>query len=444
MGNIHLSQYQHLPDENTNEAEKKSSNQVKQTGSVYTKVDYTSEEKISSTPFGEEDDKTKKKKNKAEVGGNLDAAGKEQKGLLEDIEVLANRSILTNFLHNYAKAKNDMMTEQSVQSSEKWESKSLTGEENNSTLKIETPFQSYLQTKHLKPDWERINRIKEDGQGFTYKNLLANNSIIGEKKQHIPSETHENDQSNESPKNQVEKKIFTLQDVPVKQFEKLGISQEHLIKNGMLEKLLKGEKTLPVDNLQWTNQKGEILKYSATFFLEKKPDGTATLKLNYQPHTLINKIPTRILGFELSNELKNKLGDKEMVALKGNISKGEGLSFLQFDRFENKLQLIKPDSFRLPREINGVRLSDEHQKILKEGKEIKLSGMTATDGNKTEAIVRLNFSQKAIQFSSLNPATSLLQTATLIRSDINSTKQTKGLIEDTQVNSDKKTKGQRL
>ncbi|QHT70758.1 DUF3945 domain-containing protein [Rhodocytophaga rosea] len=289
-------------------------------------------------------------------GSTTPEKGKKKK---EDqpVEVLPNRSWVTNFYHNYIKAieRADLDPRQLQ--------KQMNKDSAESSIKIRpkevvSPFKSILLVPPVKHEREKLLTAVAD-----FPVIRAFKEILEEKKfttsitqqQGIQPSAHRLYTNLSEPISNRGKFAFTLQDVPVKEFEKLGISQEYLLKDGMLDKLLKGEKTKPVENLSITSNDGKIKYYAASFHLDKNPDGSVGLKLHYLPAQLKNEISPGI-------------------------------------------------NFKIPQTVKGVNLSMQEQKDLKEGKEIRLLGLKSISGTYYDATLRVDLIENKLKFSNPTPS----------------------------------------
>jgi hypothetical protein len=358
--------------------------------------------------------------------------GRLKKKDVEDMELLPNRSWVTNFYHNYIKAVEsaDLTPKPAAKHSHNPEpeeanamktkqASSLSGLPLADDFKsriASPPFQSLLFLKAKKQESAAFHGLKVDTQMWrAYKNSIAKEKDGVIQNSHpvknlaVPYNT---------PTSQEQKPQFRLSDIPLKQFEKFGISQEDLLKPGMLENLLKGEKTLPVNHLYIKNSKGEALPFRASFFLEKKPDGTTAVKMNYLPQQPLSKVYDQIQGYKVSPEMKKQLEEKGSVSLFREPVWGRVESVLKIDRLLNKLLVMSNQEKKIPEEIMGVKLSEKQQLLLKQGNEVTLSGLKTKDDRQFHGSIKWDQQKNRLMFISAS-ADSLNKTRKKLKEDNN-------------------------
>ena len=72
---------------------------------------------------------------------------------------------------------------------------------------------------------------------------------------------------------------------------------------------------------------------------------------------------------------------------------------------------MKAENVFIPREISGVKLTEQEQNDLREGKKIFIEGMTARSGNPFDAHIQVNAERRGVEFifendKALQPAVS--------------------------------------
>lgn len=181
-------------------------------------------------------------------------------------------------------------------------------------------------------------------------------------------------------------------------FNKIGVTKEMLEKSNSLQPLLNYGKTpilievtLPLD--------GGNVNSQARLSLKEADDGRLVPNL----HTIRAEPPLdrEFYGNTFTEE------DKKNLLTKGNLGRLIEIkipnqpsfnAFLSVDKLTNELVAYKADKIRIPNEIKGVALTDQHKKELAEGKGIKLEGMLSKGGKKFNATMQFNADKKQIEF----------------------------------------------
>ena len=86
-----------------------------------------------------------------------------------------------------------------------------------------------------------------------------------------------------------------------------------------------------------------------------------------------------------------------VVELKGR--NGEYIpSFVSIDKLTNEIVAMKAENVFIPNEISGVKLTEQEQNDLREGKKIYVEGMIAKSGNEFDAHIQINAERRGIEY----------------------------------------------
>lgn len=344
---------------------------------------------------------TDKIENKREVN----SVEKRKKVSTENVEVLANRSWITNFYHNYMKAiasanlhpqkaRRDEKTDRNVLSNSKDANSQDMPQGSRSTLELHSfPFNSVLFSKPKELKAVNLSNFKLDTAVYdAFKSIVLN--VKSSLKTPLAAAT---------PNSQDSKQTLQLQDIPFGQFEKLGISKRDLLRKGILDRLIKGERTLPLSSLRIKNCKGDFFDFSATFQLAKMPEGKIKLKIHYLSTSPSLPIPDKIVGHRINTAMKIELQEKGIVPLVREPIWGSVQSLLMIDNLRNTIQIRNIEQRRIPMEVKGINLNEKQEQQLREGKEINLSGLRAKDGTSFNATAKWDVEKKILRFSNAYP-----------------------------------------
>jgi hypothetical protein len=345
------------------------------------------------------------------------------------VEVLPHRSWITNFYHNFIKASQlANLNRQRIAPGKIKHAEEKGGPVHgshtnphkgvsslyNSTLMVQPGKLNPELLKSARPDREVIEVLQNHfakqrqaiglakeaavREGVTKATSEATNSA-GAQRITAPPIPNKDDRQ---VRNTEVKATFTLDQLPLRQLNKLGLSQDILHKNGVLDRLLQGKKTEPVKGLQIHNGKGEKLTYNASFKLEKQSDGTARLLVNYLPQKNSSGL--------LPRELKSKLGSVDKVAsLAGSALNMPTLKRLlqsfTIKKADGKVQVLGPKALRLPTIVKGIKLNKDQRKALSEGKPIAAAGLIANDGTRYNATLQVDRKTNKLTVRNATPHT---------------------------------------
>ena len=182
------------------------------------------------------------------------------------------------------------------------------------------------------------------------------------------------------------------------QLKNFGLSREYLQERGLLDSMLKGYKTnqlVPIN----LNFGSAVLRTDARLSLQQSNTGEVVLAIHgirKQP-----ELERPYFGHIFSEEDKKNLLETgnmgRVVELKGR--NGEYIpSFISLDKMTNEVVAMRADNVYIPKEINGVQLTDQEKNDLREGKKVYIEGMTAKSGNEFNAHIQVSAERRGIDF----------------------------------------------
>lgn len=178
--------------------------------------------------------------------------------------------------------------------------------------------------------------------------------------------------------------------------ERWGVNMEELEKSGDLEKMRHYGKSELITC--YPEIGGIRFPMQARLSYKENPDGTVALV----PHPL-RKEP----NFDEYRNIKFTPEDQDNLKKTGNLGRvaevidpetGElKRSFVSIDRQTNETVSVPVTDIRIPKEVKGVKLSEEHQQALAEGKGVYMEGMTGRKG-KFNATIQINADKRGLDF----------------------------------------------
>lgn len=182
------------------------------------------------------------------------------------------------------------------------------------------------------------------------------------------------------------------------QLEKLGVSKDFLKNTKNLEAMLNFRKspdlipiTIKTDNM--------TIRTDARLAFRQDETGN----FNVAVHAVRNKpeLDRPYFGVTLTDEDKNNLlqtGNAGRI-LHPQYKEGETTPvFLSIDKLTNELVAARADKINIPDEIKGVKLNENQQKELAEGRAVFVEGMTARSGNEFSAWLQVDADKRGIGF----------------------------------------------
>ena len=182
------------------------------------------------------------------------------------------------------------------------------------------------------------------------------------------------------------------------ELKKFGLSREYLQERGLLDQMLKGYKTNQVVPISM-NFGSAVLRTDARLSFRQSVGGPIVLGI----HGIRQKpeLDRPYFGHIFSDEDKKNLLETgnmgRVVELKNR--NGEYVpSFVSIDKLTNEVVAMKAENVFIPREISGVKLTEQEQNDLREGKKIFIEGMTARSGNPFDAHIQVNAERRGIEY----------------------------------------------
>ena len=182
------------------------------------------------------------------------------------------------------------------------------------------------------------------------------------------------------------------------QLKNFGLSREELQERGLLDQMLKGYKTNQVVPISM-NFGSAVLRTDARLSFQQSRSGDIVLGI----HGIRQKpdLDRPYFGHIFSDEDKKNLLETgnmgRVVELKNR--NGEYVpSFISIDKLTNEVVAMKAENVFIPREISGVKLTEQEQNDLREGKKIFIEGMTARSGNPFDAHIQVNAERRGVEF----------------------------------------------
>ena len=177
-----------------------------------------------------------------------------------------------------------------------------------------------------------------------------------------------------------------------------GLSREYLQERGLLDQMLKGYKTNQVVPISM-NFGSAVLRTDARLSFQQSVGGPIVLGI----HGIRQKpeLDRPYFGHIFSEEDKKNLLETgnmgRVVELKGR--NGEYIpSFVSIDKLTNEIVAMKAENVFIPNEISGVKLTEQEQNDLREGKKIYVEGMIAKSGNEFDAHIQINAERRGIEY----------------------------------------------
>ena len=182
------------------------------------------------------------------------------------------------------------------------------------------------------------------------------------------------------------------------QLKNFGLSREELQERGLLDQMLKGYKTNQVVPISM-NFGSAVLRTDARLSFQQTAGGQIALGI----HGIRQKpeLDRPYFGHIFSEEDKKNLLETgnmgRVVELKGR--NGEYIpSFVSIDKLTNEVVAMRAENAFIPREIKGVRLTEQEQNDLREGKKVFIEGMISNSGKEFDAHIQINAERRGVEF----------------------------------------------
>ena len=237
-----------------------------------------------------------------------------------------------------------------------------------------------------------VEKTASDLEKMLKRPESKSNKEMLEKHENKPEDYIRKDEKQEKPN------LIDENKVDWEQLEKLGVSKDFLKNTNNLKPMLNFQKspnlipiTIKTDNI--------TIRTDARLAFRQDEDG----KFNVAVHAVRNKpeLDRPYFGVTLTDEDKNNLlqmGNAGRI-LHPQYKEGEITPvFLSIDKLTNELVAARAEKINIPEEIKGVKLNENQQKELAEGRAIFVEGMTARSGNEFSAWLQVDADRRSIGF----------------------------------------------
>ena len=182
------------------------------------------------------------------------------------------------------------------------------------------------------------------------------------------------------------------------QLKNFGLSREELQERGLLDQMLRGYKTNQVVPISM-NFGSAVLRTDARLSLQQSVGGPIVLGI----HGIRQKpeLDRPYFGHIFSEEDKKNLLETgnmgRVVELKGR--GGEYIpSFVSIDKLTNEVVSMRAENVFITKEIKGVKLTEQEQNDLREGKKVFIEGMISNNGKEFDAHIQINAERRGIEY----------------------------------------------
>ena len=183
------------------------------------------------------------------------------------------------------------------------------------------------------------------------------------------------------------------------QLKNFGLSREELQERGLLDQMLRGYKTNQVVPISM-NFGSAVLRTDARLSFQQSRAGDIVLGI----HGIRQKpdLDRPYFGHIFSDEDKKNLLETgnmgRVVELKNR--NGEYVpSFVSIDKLTNEVVAMKAENVFIPREISGVKLTEQEQNDLREGRPIFLNGMVNRRGEEFSSFIKADLETGRLSYS---------------------------------------------
>ena len=182
------------------------------------------------------------------------------------------------------------------------------------------------------------------------------------------------------------------------ELKNFGLSREYLMERGLLDQMLRGYKTNQVVPISM-NFGSAVLRTDARLSFQQSVGGPIVLGI----HGIRQKpeLERPYFGHIFSEEDKKNLLETgnmgRVVELKGR--NGEYIpSFISIDKLTNEVVAMRAENAFIPREIKGVKLTEQEINDLREGKKVFIEGMISNNGKEFDAHIQVNAERRGIEY----------------------------------------------
>ncbi len=184
------------------------------------------------------------------------------------------------------------------------------------------------------------------------------------------------------------------------QFASVGITRQDLERAGHLEDLLNGRKT-GLMTLTQPGENNQPFQISGKLYIVNTPDNGPTIGIQPERKQLL--LPGQFLGYELTDRDKQNLEKRgemgKRVDLTDKVTGKTFAGYVGVDPDTKSLTVLRAERLRVPQSIKGVTLTKPQQKNLEQGRAIRLTGMTANNGQTFNAYVQVSAAKRSLTFA---------------------------------------------
>jgi hypothetical protein len=240
-----------------------------------------------------------------------------------------------------------------------------------------------------------VDKPSEEGKELLSKFEVPIGNIQEKQTENQNNNNMENTQNSTTP---VSEYRYKVEEIDWETMSKLGLSQEKLEKNNLLDGLLKGYKTNDLVAIS-LNLGTAITRMDARLSLQRNAEGNVVMAIHG-----IRKEPTLSFpyyGHEFSKE------DKDKLLKTGNMGRIVDLTYpnatekipsiISIDKKTNEIIALRADKIKIPDEMKGVKLTDEQKNILMEGKPLYLVDMISNKGESFSSNVQFNAEKRYVE-----------------------------------------------
>jgi hypothetical protein len=183
-----------------------------------------------------------------------------------------------------------------------------------------------------------------------------------------------------------------------KQVEAHGITRDYLEQKGMLEPMLRRQKSAELVTI-----KGELggtrTSYQARVSFRQQDDGRIVLQTH--PLRQAPDFSRSFMGHNFSEDDKlNLMSEAGNMGRVVPLRTKDGFEdcFISRDKLTNQLVSARVSGAYIANEYSGVTLSDQEKNDLREGKPIYIEGMTSKNGKEFDATLQYNAERRGVEY----------------------------------------------
>ena len=225
-----------------------------------------------------------------------------------------------------------------------------------------------------------------------------NQSINNQNQEEMAKKNETQQQATQGDGTQQPKYRYNESMINWEQLKNFGLSREELHERGLLDQMLRGYKTNQVVPISM-NFGSAVLRTDARLSLQQSVGGPIVLGI----HGIRQKpeLDRPYFGHIFSEEDKKNLLETgnmgRVVELKGR--GGEYIpSFVSIDKLTNEVVAMRAENVFIPKEIKGVKLTEQEQNDLREGKKVFIEGMISNNGKEFDAHIQINAERRGIEY----------------------------------------------